>query len=206
MLFPYSDILDRSPEVQACLSQLMDLFAGMDRAYDDVARHYGFQCNGCADNCCLTLFHHHTLLELFLLARGFDALSASRRAALLTDAESFYRAIQSAGPGHQPLRRMCPLNDNGRCVLYDTRPMICRLHGIPHALHRPGGGIVTGPGCGAFDRHCSGPTRLRLDRTPYYIEMAKLEGDLKQRLGVTTKIKMTVAEMLTVIGGLCKPR
>jgi hypothetical protein len=35
-----------------------------------------------------------------------------------------------------------------------------------------------------------------LERTPFYLELARLEQAVKRALGVTAKFKMTVAEMI----------
>ena len=37
---------------------------------------------------------------------------------------------------------------------------------------------------------------IRFDRTPFYLEMARLEKQARLVTGVSDKIKMTVAEML----------
>jgi hypothetical protein len=91
---------------------------------------------------------------------------------------------------------MCPVNRDGLCTLYDYRPMICRLHGLPHMLLQPGGKAICGPGCGQFDRQCSHKSCSPLDRTPLYLSMARLERELRQAAGVSGKIKMTVAQMI----------
>jgi len=38
---------------------------------------------------------------------------------------------------------------------------------------------------------------IKFDRTPFYIRMAELENELKKEAGITQKLKMTIAEMLT---------
>jgi Fe-S-cluster containining protein len=91
---------------------------------------------------------------------------------------------------------MCPLNREGRCVLYAHRPMICRLHGIPHALRRPDGRVLTGPGCDDYAAQCGPVVKARLDRTPLYTAMAQVERELRQALGFEGKTKMTIAEMI----------
>jgi hypothetical protein len=138
-------------------------------------------------------------LEYLLLAEGFSELGGAVKATLLTEAESVYLKTAAAVADDRPVHVMCPLNRDGRCLLYLQRPMICRLHGIPHELHRPGGGRVAGPGCADFDRCCGGKSPRRLDRTPYYIKVAHLERALQQALGVSFRIKMTVAEMLMTL-------
>ena len=84
----------------------------------------------------------------------------------------------------------------GCCVLYTHRPMICRLHGIPHELSRPGAAAQRSPGCGEFDRRCGGMAYRRFDRTPFYAELARLEAEFRQALGVRRRFKHTIAEML----------
>ncbi len=89
----------------------------------------------------------------------------------------------------------CPLWQDERCRLYAHRPMICRLHGLPHRLWRPDGVEQTGPGCDEFHR-CCGAAVQRLDRTPLYRQLALLEGELRQACGVRERIRMTGAEMI----------
>jgi len=91
---------------------------------------------------------------------------------------------------------MCPLNAEGRCQVYTHRPMICRLHGIPHEMQLPGSPRQQSPGCEEFHRRCDRSTGLLLDRTPLYHKLAKLEFECRQALGLQRKIRMTIAEML----------
>lgn len=170
------------------LSQLKSLYAKMDEAYRKAADHYGFVCEGCEDNCCRTRFYHHTLVEFLYLASGWIALEEERRAVITA------RALEVCREG--AVRRMCPLNEEGRCVLYAYRPMICRLHGLPHELRRPGMQPAFGPGCGEFDARCGGKRYFQMDRTPHYFELARLERELRRFLGCDEKFKKTVAEML----------
>ena len=128
--------------------RLQAIFADMDRKYGKAADHYGFQCRGCEDNCCRTRFYHHTYLEYLLILRGFNALESSIRHSLHAKAESVCRQTKAADDKGLPVHLMCPLNKDGMCTLYRYRPMICRLHGIPHELHRPGKPTMHGPGCG----------------------------------------------------------
>ena len=57
------------------LDRLEILFSEMDRKYDEVADFYGFVCTGCENNCCLTRFYHHSLLEYLYLYEGYVALA-----------------------------------------------------------------------------------------------------------------------------------
>jgi Fe-S-cluster containining protein len=183
------------------LEQLRRVYADMDAAYAQAAAAYGFVCDGCEENCCRTRFHHHTLLEYLGLREGFSELPAARQAQIRE------RAAQVAGQHTRDLaagddsKPMCPLNEAGRCLLYSCRPMICRLHGIPHELHPPGRAPQLGPGCADFHRRCGRGVYHPFDRTPLYAELARLESEFQRTLGARRKIRMTIAEML-VDGGV----
>ena len=182
------------------LDQLKTLFDDMDKAYTAVADRYGFHCSGCTDNCCLTRFSHHTLVEFFYLIEGVATLPPDTRQALVGVARSINDTIESADQRNETIRIMCPLNQEGRCILYTFRPMICRLHGIPHELHGPNGQVVKNPGCDVFFDQCREKGRtayIRFDRTPFYRRMAMLENQVRSQSGYTGKIKLTVAQMLT---------
>jgi Fe-S-cluster containining protein len=176
--------------------RVIDLFEQMDSAYDDVARQSGFVCNGCKDNCCMTRFFHHTLLEYLYLKDGLTGLEPEVLGEVKAQAQSVVEQTAAMEGDDKPIRMMCPLNEAGRCILYAHRPMICRLHGIAHMLQRPDGQTQTGPGCDDFYIQSGPSPDLRLDRTPLYVAMAKLERELRETLGFNGKIKMTIAEMI----------
>jgi len=179
-----------------CLNRLRQIFADMDQKYDQAAAYYGFQCRGCEDNCCLTHFHHHTFLEFFFIRDGLRILAPSERIAIRAKAEAVCRRSAQTQESGSTLRLMCPLNKDGRCRLYPYRPMICRLHGIPHELHNPRRPVSYSPGCNAFEERCSGRPYYPFDRTTFYLEMAGLENEFKQAVGLTGRIKLTIAEMI----------
>jgi len=184
------------------LKRLETLFGQMDHAYTAVASQYGFQCNGCADNCCLTRFYHHTLLEYLYLVEGLRSLESDVRHAIIEKALMVSAKMDDADRHGKTLRIMCPLNRNDRCTLYPYRPMVCRLHGIPHELRRSGGNPIKTPGCEAFFNQCRqhGQTDyIRFDRTPFYRQMAALEQELRRKTGFSDKIKLTIAHMLVSI-------
>jgi len=176
--------------------KLLNLFTKMDQEYSKAAEYYGFGCQGCSDNCCQTSFYHHTYLEYFFVHEGFTHLSSEEKDQIEYRAQDVLRDIAVADKVGKPVRLMCPLNFNGLCGLYFYRPMICRLHGIPHELRKPGQNNIFGPGCGTFDERCCDKLYYEFDRTPFYIEMATLENEFKQTVGVGGRIKLTVAEMI----------
>jgi hypothetical protein len=178
------------------LIRLEQLYASMDRSYENVADHYGFACNGCEDNCCLTLFYHHTHLEFFYLHKGFRGLDRQRQVAISEKAQAVCSAVRWAEKNGPPLRQICPLNIDSRCNLYAFRPMICRLHGIPSELRRPDGQTTRAPGCGSFMDRCGQLAYVPFDRTPFYRDLAGIEQALRRDMPGAGKIKMTVAEMI----------
>jgi hypothetical protein len=206
MIHPDNQIGQQAARYRPLLQQLAKLFDSMDDAYTVAADRYGFFCKGCADNCCLTRFYHHTLLEYLSLMEGFYRLDEEMQLHLRHRAEAICRQYEKGDAGGFAVRSMCPLNVEGMCCLYRHRPMICRLHGIPHELRKPDSSVAYGPGCEAFDNHCGKKRRVSFDRTPYYMKMAGLERDLKQALDVSGKIKMTVAEMVLQFDPLLGPR
>jgi len=178
------------------LERLRRIYAAMDSAYGEAAAAYGFACDGCEESCCRTRFHHHTLLEYLCLREGFGELPAERQTQIRERAAAVagqHARDLAAGADTKP---MCPLNTAGRCGLYAHRPMICRLHGIPHELHPSGRAPQLGPGCAEFHRRCGRAVYHPFDRTPLYAELARLESEFQQILGPRRKIRMTIAEML----------
>jgi Fe-S-cluster containining protein len=179
------------------LDRLNTLYGAMDRKYREVADYYGFQCSGCEDNCCFTRFHHYTLLEYLYIMKGYHLLDTEKQVEVKRRALDVCRETEKADEKGESVRLMCPVNVAGLCLLYTYRPMICRLHGIPHELASPGGEVLKASGCGTFTRTCHVKKRYKFDRTPFYIEMAALEKELRQSAARMQKIKMTVAEMIT---------
>ena len=194
-------LLEKTENISAFLERLARIFEEMDRAYREVAAAYGFDCHGCAESCCLTRFYHHTFLEFFNIEAGLRDLPPAAKQTIGRRAVQAVSAYADADRTGRRPRVMCPLNEDGRCLLYGRRPMICRLHGIPNELHHPVRGVVTGPGCGVFDKAGPGPRDLRLDRTPFYSALASLERELREAMGPPPKIRLTVADLLVLIQG-----
>jgi hypothetical protein len=186
----------------AALKRLADLYRRMDAAYDAVAAPLGLSCAGCADSCCETVFRHHTYVEWTGLWAGLSELPAPRQTEIRDAAGDWIRRHQNPLlPGVRP-RVPCPLGVDSpeglRCGLYDVRPMVCRLHGVPNVLIRPKGGQSAFPGCDraqALGKTCE---PALLDRTPLLTELARLEMDLvgRERMGKLPRVDLTIAEMI----------
>lgn len=187
----------KNSDPPAVFKKLETLYEKMDNTWDKIARGYSFCCNGCEDNCCTSLFYHHTHIEKAYLIHGFESMSAELKADISRKALNYCDQTFDHDQNIRSLKILCPLNARGRCVLYSYRPMICRLHGLPHELERPGYGIVRGRGCqeGRFDDKAY----IKFDRTPFYREMIQIEADFKNQMHKTDRIKETIAQMLVSI-------
>ncbi len=179
--------------LHSVVGELGDAFEEMDRAYADAAGRAGLDCTGCGDSCCFQKFSHYTLAEYISLREGLKTLTPDL---LQTIVSAAVRVSMLHGQGEE--RVLCPLCREGQCLLYGHRPMICRLHGVPHVLHRPGAPSQEGPGCHRYQERvaASGGTEVRLDRTPHYTKIASIEIRLRADLQARERICMTVAEMI----------
>ena len=178
------------------IDRLKQIYAAMDRAYNRTAGHYDFACDGCRDSCCRTRFYHHTIIEYGYLIRGLKTLDPGELKDVKSRALHVVEETAGADQSAAAVRVMCPLNVEELCILYPYRPMICRLHGIPHELQKPGQNPVYGPGCETFDHRCGRKDYFKFDRTPFYRRLAMLEQEVRQALDFNGKIRITVAEMI----------
>jgi len=178
------------------IGRLKSLYTEMDARYSAAAESHDFECRGCDDNCCLTRFYHHTLVEVAGLFSGYLELPEDQRLITTQRARKYCEILNTDEGQDGPLRCLCPLNQATRCLLYRERPMICRLHGIPHIMRHPVRGLITGTGCHIFEAACQPGHGHPLDRTPLYRAMAHLEKSLRHATGVDTPVRLTVAQMI----------
>lgn len=108
------------------------------------------QCGKGCSSCCRGLFDI-TLLDAFFLRQGIDSLAPRFREVVHARIAAQLRSLRLIWPGVSPpyiinalheedLDRIMPeedetpcplLGDDGLCLVYEYRPMTCRLHGIP---------------------------------------------------------------------------
>jgi Fe-S-cluster containining protein len=179
--------------------QVAEIFKLMDLAYKESADAYDFVCNGCEDNCCNTHFFHHTHIEFGYLVVGLRQLPAHQQNQIIETAHQICEKTQKLLALNQQVWLMCPLNEQGKCKLYNYRPMICRLHGIAHELKFPGKPVQYTPGCNAFSQHfkiLNFNDYYTLDRTPHYSRMARLEQKFLAEYQIKKRFKKTISEML----------
>ncbi len=109
-----------------------------------------FSCRGGCSACCRGLFDI-TLLDAFLLKSAFSSLKPAIRKEVLQKSQLRLEELQQRWPGLQPPYLLnglpdhewtempeddetpCPLLDaEGFCLIYNSRPLTCRLHGLPN--------------------------------------------------------------------------
>lgn len=186
----------------ALAKRIQELYALMEEEYDKVAAELNFGCSGCPDNCCDSHFLHHTYAEWAYLWRGLMELSPEQREHIEKKAAEHLRECNRAeGMGERP-QVMCPLNEDGLCVLYRHRMLVCRTHGVPASMTRPDGQKLEFPGCFRCqeivdERGEEGITVPRVERTPLLVQLVQIEDELLQhRRHMLPKVKMTIAEMI----------
>jgi Fe-S-cluster containining protein len=120
-----------------------DILDQADAHFREVARTQPaqLQCNGCS-LCCYGLFEIGTG-DIPVLAEGLAKLHPARRKAIIRRAVDIV-----ASSAHPDLRETdikekdaffdrtsstrCPnLSDEGRCLVYEHRPLVCRTFGVP---------------------------------------------------------------------------
>ncbi|MDA8240147.1 MAG: hypothetical protein M0Z67_07225 [Nitrospiraceae bacterium] len=184
------------------IEKIRSLYASMDEAYARAAERAGFECRGCSESCCEERFYHYTLAEHFFLLDGLRKLDRETAAKMLDKARETVRLHRLQDLQRTGGRAMCPLCSGGLCAVYAYRPMICRLHGIPHIVRKQGI-VQAGPGCHRFaEEPVDKLTAPELDRTGFYYGMAAIEIELRRLTGFGGRYKKTVAEM--VVDGLAR--
>lgn len=183
------------------LQRLSEVYRDIEDVYGQVAAHYGdFSCQGCSSNCCSTVFYHYTLIEALYFREGFRALPEHKMKGAIREARR-YLADLARNPGRETaLSIMCPVNFGGLCGVYQHRPLICRIHGVPAFLDSRGaGGVQRWKGCLRFQELYGGRIDHEIDRTPFYSAIAELEIELRKSAGDFSRCRKTIAHMIADI-------
>jgi Fe-S-cluster containining protein len=175
------------------MERIASLYAEMDREYSRIAGSVGsFSCTGCTDNCCTQRFYHYTLAEYLYLMEGVKKAGRQTQELIFRRARVVAGSYEHEADAGKIFKLNCPVNQDGLCMLYEWRPMICRLHGLPHRFTMPDGNLREGGGCHKFPPGAAEP----MDRTPFYTRLAEIEKELRTETGFRQRFKKTTAEML----------
>jgi len=134
------------------LTKYAALLASVDQWFASCVSHARSEIackTGCSE-CCRALFDI-TLLDAFYLKSGFDRLDPTIKATVLVKARERLVSLLKLWPDFEPPYILnyrpeeewemlmpdndetpCPLlGDDGTCLVFNFRPMTCRLHGLP---------------------------------------------------------------------------
>jgi Fe-S-cluster containining protein len=180
--------------------RLREIYAELQKEYENVATALAFTCTGCPDNCCDSYFLHYTYIEWAYLWEGLLELDPDVLAGVVERAEDYHLKSRAClERGDRPLF-MCPLNDGGLCSLYRHRLLVCRTHGVPAVMTRPDGRTMKFPGCfrcQALVEAKVGENMPFVERTEKLRRLAMLEQELlHNRRHLLPKVKLTIAEMI----------
>jgi len=139
-------------KMEAILQEYGELLRKVDRWFAACTERHpsAISCRTGCSECCCALFDI-TLLDAWYLKHGFDRLDATTKATVLVQAQERLLSLQRIWPdfdapyllNYRPEEEWeilmpdddetpCPLlGADGRCLVYDYRPMTCRLHGLP---------------------------------------------------------------------------
>ena len=179
-------------------AELERLYQKMEMAYNEIASRLGLKCSECEDNCCVSYFQHHTHIEWAYFFKGLKTLSQDRQKQIISRAKEYVDlSKKELEKGIRP-KIMCPVNENGLCILYKYRLMICRLHGIPNTVKMPNGITKKFPGCSmCIVLTKNSPYFPMMDRTPFYQALADLERRFTKLLkNPIPKVDYTLAQMI----------
>lgn len=179
--------------------RIRELYRKIDSAYAAAAEKTGLTCEGCDGViCCSVDLTLHTFIEISYLRLGFKTLEPSLHSEILKKSLWIVDAKRVAPYGDRYRNAVCALNFAGACILYEYRPMICRLAGIPHVFTRPDGSEAQSGGCKKFEETFRGQnTEAKIDRSEFYREMADMEIEAVRARGKRTE-KLTVSEALVI--------
>ena len=126
-----------------------------DAAFARVKEQYGdlVRCKQGCNDCCFAVFEMHPV-EAVLIARSFKLLKRKERREVIRRAEKARERLREmkerlakASEARESQERMlalsrerleCPLHHKGGCVLYEHRPITCRIYGAPTAIRGKG--------------------------------------------------------------------
>ncbi len=183
------------------VSQLQEIYQQLEEDYDRIAKEIDFSCASCPDNCCDSYFLHHTYAEWAYLWLGFSLLEKKQQDDIVEKSKDYLAQCEVARNADQRPQVMCPLNDQGLCVLYKHRLLVCRTHGVPATMTRPDGQSMSFPGC----FRCQDIVKEKYDkgspphveRTPLLRRLVVLENELlENKRHMAPKVKISIAEMI----------
>lgn len=191
-------------DILAAFQGLGALRARVDQAFAQVAEQHpqAVVCKPGCDDCCHAMFDLLPV-ESLRLAMSFSLLDRKLRRDILRRADKaaaaydqlLERAAGLAGDDRMEAlslaRVPCPLLADGRCALYQERPLTCRLYGVPVAI---AGHAHT---C-HLARFAQGGTYPTVEMDKVQAEMQDLSRSLVQHFPELGRVRLDVARALAL--------
>ncbi|MBC2711350.1 MAG: YkgJ family cysteine cluster protein [Desulfosarcina sp.] len=143
------------PELDAVFKKYEALVKQVDGVFESVRQQYS-DCVNCkleCSDCCHALFDLSLVEALYINRRFLENVAGERKNEILDDANKAdrkafrmkrkaFKAVDAGEKSEEQVllemaaeRIRCPLlNKENRCDLYESRPVTCRLYGIPTAI------------------------------------------------------------------------
>ena len=182
--------------------EIAEIYRDMQKGYEKIADEISLSCSNCPDNCCDSYFQHHTYSEWAYLWEGLNQLEQPALEQIAERAKEYVRTSSDALAAGERPQLMCPLNEDGRCILYQHRMLVCRMHGIPATMTRPDGQSMRFPGCFRcqeivaenYEKEDDAPA---MDRTSLFRRLVALESKLMgDKHHLYPRVKKTIADMI----------
>ncbi|HMK37198.1 MAG TPA: hypothetical protein VK463_19145 [Desulfomonilaceae bacterium] len=137
--------------LQQHIERYVELVCRADRLFESVRDRHGdlLSCKPGCDDCC-SVYFQLSLIEAFFLSgmvrQHLRPTALERTLARADRIEPLFRQATTSlahmhGAGRQELsdaaarlRVPCPLKEDRGCVLYEHRPITCRLYGVPQRI------------------------------------------------------------------------
>ena len=148
-----------SDNILKSLREFQDLLAAADKAFAEVQNRHEkeVRCGKGCDDCCHAVFDV-SMVEAVKLLQHFRELEPGEQKNVLSAAQKALAAWVELIRSKTDLsvsRIRCPLlNEEGRCLCYEARPINCRTYGIPTVI----GGVGHVCGLSGFEQGVSYPT------------------------------------------------
>jgi Fe-S-cluster containining protein len=136
-------------DINIYFTKYQEFMQGVDQIFNKMKNDYPqeVRCDQGCTECCFALFDL-PLIEALYLNKKFNELEPDLRTRILIEADKadrqttkikkeLHKEHQKGVPEQEIIKKAsriklrCPLLIDNKCVLYDHRPITCRLYGIP---------------------------------------------------------------------------
>jgi len=176
-------------------SRYRELTAKVDAFFARVQERHGadMQCGSGCDACCRTR----------LTITGVEAAAVAEHVAAMAPAARARLAEVARRPYDPADMRCAALDDDGRCLIYEGRPLVCRSHGVP--IRFPGPGTVPVVDACPKNFTARGPTAADadciLDQTTLSAALLAVDAEDADKDGRPRGDRVSLGQLLVALTG-----